>query len=316
MVEEIYYCNPEYKPWLSIKELELKGGIYNIVIDIRNIGLFEMGGFKEYYTKEFIYASRVREADYVELDIHESQVGEIELLYRTKDIDSINVIFEDGHVELFRVPENQNYRITSTGDLRIEMGLATELQEVGTEDSLDDEHCSAVFYGRNFFDTFGCIKMINEEKHRQIGLDYEKIDHVEIIKGKTNELLDILGEIVSCNGKKLSKKKLIALATLVDYTMEDDLHISDYTILFEEDIRNPRIDSLKSKEYIGREVKDTNLKQIIRNVYEKYKNKTFVELQEYIDDYMCLEAITSEKDEFDIEKELDELDKIFSDMKK
>lgn len=315
----------EYKPWLNIVELELVVGVNKVVIDMRNIGMFEMNDFSEYYIKGLNDTVRVREAGYVIIEIHESQVADIEFLYKVKElfgIDRINVIFEDGHMEVFAVPdvEHQCYRITSIGDLRIEMGSSTKIYGLFTEQNLYYEHSTAYVFGRNYKeDEYGTLCLYNKEPHREEGTLADKIDHPEIIENKTNEFLDILGEIISCLGsKRVNKQRLIAIASIVDYMYAEDLHIHESTVLYSDRIENERINQFQMSDYIGREVHEPELKNLIQSLCKEYKNTKISTLIERVEEYMDIYYFGDFKeksktiDDEDLDTLLDDIDKMFS----
>ena len=309
----------EYKPWLNIVEIELVVGVNKVVIDMRNIGMFEMNDFSESYIK----GKRIRRVGHVILEIHESQVGDIEYLYRQKDINvinNINVIFEDGHMEEFITPNLQEYRITSTGDLRIEMGHGFKIYGTLTEKNLQYEHSRGFMFYRNYIeDEDGCLVLVDPEPYREEGVNMDKIDHPEIIENKTNELLDILGEIISCLGsKKVNKQRLIAIASIVDYMYAEDLHIHESTVLYSDRIENERINQFQMSDYIGREVHEPELKNLIQSLCKEYKNTKISILIERVEEYMDIYYFGDFKeksktiDDEDLDTLLDDIDKMFS----
>ena len=269
----------EYKPQLNIMEIELQVGRRKVTLDINDIGIFEMSNFSDTYSKSCMDALRIRKAGHVLIEIHESQVADIEFLYIMKDvlgIQRIKVIFEDGHMEEFRVPdiEYQRYRITSTGDLRIDMDKSfTEIECSYTLNQFLNEHSAAYAFGRNYKeDEYGALYLYNKEIHREVGLLEEAVDHPEIIENRTNELLDILGEIISClGGSRVNRKRLVAIASLTDFIYNKDLFIHENTIIYTDDIRNYRIEQFLKEDYIGREVHEPGLKKIITNLCDEYR---------------------------------------------
>lgn len=53
-------------------------------------------------------------------------------------------------------------------------------------------------------------------------------------------------------------------------------------------LRNIRIEQLTSKDYIGRNVGSSELRQTIQDVCDKYKNKTVKQLTEYVSEIIEL----------------------------
>ena len=268
-------CN-ENKPWLEVDSVELTVGNMEVVIDADYIGIFTMCNFSESYENCLSSINRIRHAGYFLMEIHKDLIGEIEVIFNHMDINYVNVKFKDGHMELFTLPDEQRFRITSLGDLRIECGeLGKEASEYDVNQAFKNRDFSInEFFGKNWtIGSWGLPECIHTESKREGENGDDSISHDEAVITQTEALLDVLGEIVNaCGGKKISKQKLIALATLVDYNVLETIDVKQYTYI-DEILRNLRIEQFKQSDYIGRTVSDSYLKEVIHRVCGDFKNK-------------------------------------------
>lgn len=278
MIRDLIYN--EEKPWLNIQQLEIVVDKQVVEVEARYLGLFEMSDFKEVYINSLGSVNRIRTCGYVLIEIHESQIAEIEHLYMNNNINQINVLFDDGHMELFNILQNTfwNCRITSQGDLRIEIGKKQESVDGMINHYRKCESTPDIMFPKNWkYTTCGVYEYMEETTRREGTTTLGEIDYSQKVLERLDLLKDVLGEIVAqCGKKRISKEKLVALATIVDYNFcsnfGEKLHIKEYTDLDRKEfgsrlsIRNSRIGQLKYRDYINRSVNDSGLKSIIHAV--------------------------------------------------
>ncbi|MBO5386867.1 MAG: hypothetical protein J6A59_01810 [Lachnospiraceae bacterium] len=272
--------------WLNIKCVLLRYGDMVISIDKEYIGQFRIDKFSEYYTIGFSNnIIRVRTADYMFLEIHRSQIGEIEYLYDTKKVYMVTMLFRDGHEESFVLNDRdgESYRITSKGDLRIEIGKSDIIRfNYMYVKEATPEHCFGCNYGED---------MYSEKDKNIINLynitESEMVSHDYVIEDSKNELKQILGEIIfNFNGKKLSTAKIIALACAVDVEWMEEgrptLNIKKYleynTAV--KKIENFRIQQFKFNDFKNCRVPESNseLREMVKQVCEIHEKDRLVEI--------------------------------------
>lgn len=270
--------------WNNIIGIELGISMHEIIVDSDYIGLFQIEGFHEKYNNIYGRLSSIKKVDYVLVELHKDLIGEIEFIRNNKKIDYINILFEDGFLETLSVPKNQNLRVTSLGDLRIEMGEIpsySKNEDINQINKIFDFSESAEF-GKNWIINNLCEqRWLYNEPERTGFNETDKTDYNMMIKVQTENLMDILGEIVRACEKKIGKEKLIALATILDYNVLDTINVKQYTFI-DDNIRNIRIEQLISGDYTKRRVKDNKLKNAIHKVCEDNKKKSLRQLESEI----------------------------------
>lgn len=236
----------------SVDYIEIKVDNKIITVEGKFIGAFEIYGIKERIVNSMGELMKLRVPDFCLIEIHESQIGEIEALHNNR-IDTIGVVYNTGRDEKYVIPlVYHHFRITSTGDLRIELGqrpcmnlgeynpkFLTDSQLFSmTEHMLRFEFTPGYMFGKNkVWDYDNSRYKIIEENERKKEANLKKENHVHLLNERTEQLKDVIRAVQL---KTKGSKRIMALASLVDIKyqesidpgkLQNDLGINQYSII-------------------------------------------------------------------------------------
>lgn len=290
--ERTEYANSLNNEQKDIISINLEVGLVNVCLDADDIGMFKLSGIREEFGKSLDTIYHCMYAGYMLIEIHRSQVGEIELLYdKHEHINTVTIYYNDKPSDTFKLAKCTDARVTSKGDLRLQFGQIEGDLENWSNSFIKNEYSPNIIFGRNWTNDKKYL-IVENNSNIDLGSGFGAIDHIEIIEDNKDKLKDILGEILnSCGKKKISKAKLIILASIVDIEYEkaclENLGIIKHTILYEDgDVCNFRIEQFNSQSYAGRRTENTNLKEIIQRVCDEYKNTKLDKLKDILDELM------------------------------
>lgn len=307
----------------SVDFIEIKVLDKLVTVEGQYLGVFEIFGIKERIVNSMGEITKLRVPDFIMMEIHESQIGEIELLYNNR-VDSITVVFKNGRTEKYVIPlVYHHFRVTSTGDLRIELGqrpcmcineynprfLCDDKLFSMTESIIRKEFTPGYMFGKNkVWDTKNERYQILEEKKRQKEISLDMGNYIELINERTKYLKVLLKAIYKTQ-KNMNLEKLIALATLVDIEYQESLPEA-----YEYDKLCKKLDISQYTETTVEDKKISNLR--IERIYDEIKN--CMDLQEDENEllgniyglciYEMIEKITSRYKKMSLKKLIEETD--------